>query len=336
MFFWELTEGTFRRWPSDFQPDCGFADKMQQEFQSRNAVCRIPPQAVHLELTSRCDLRCIMCYNTYVQRHRCDMPASSVIGIVHELNVRRVHLQGIGEPLLHPDVIPVVSQLTKEGCYVSLTTNGVHLDGCMLEQLTAAGLRKLVVSLDSVVPEILSEIRGVPDPKNLIENVLHVLSKCRDRLWCEVNIVFFPEHVAATKQTIGFLLGCGPPRAITLIHQQYSSYRDKMPMCDHMPADEMAKLFGLEAAECARRGVILDLLAPRRAPDIRRCLWPWNSLFVLADGRVTPCCCLLDVELGNVMKDSALSVWNGVRYRQLREIMHGPDVPAMCDGCNYL
>jgi MoaA/NifB/PqqE/SkfB family radical SAM enzyme len=41
---------------------------------------------------------------------------------------RHVHLQGWGEPLLHPDLRAIVKDVHAAGCEVGITTNGDLLD----------------------------------------------------------------------------------------------------------------------------------------------------------------------------------------------------------------
>jgi cyclic pyranopterin phosphate synthase len=113
----------------------------------------VPPRAVRLSLTDRCDLACVYCrphrHDGYLER-RLDLPAwkTMVEGLVRA-GVRRVRLTG-GEPLLHPDVVEVVRYLATVGLDdVALTTNATRLAE-LARPLRDAGLHRINVSLDTL------------------------------------------------------------------------------------------------------------------------------------------------------------------------------------------
>ena len=56
-------------------------------------------------------------------------------------------LQG-GEPLVHPEIVRLVSQITGGGIACGLITNGWFLPR-YIDRLAAAGLDRLIISIDS-------------------------------------------------------------------------------------------------------------------------------------------------------------------------------------------
>lgn len=84
------------------------------------------PEVVHLEITSRCNLRCAYCY---VPREDRDMPFDKWAGTIKQLadaGVFQVTFGG-GEPLLRDDA-PALARLADDsGMNVTLTTNGTPL-----------------------------------------------------------------------------------------------------------------------------------------------------------------------------------------------------------------
>lgn len=67
--------------------------------------------------------------------------------ILHRRAVRFVTLQG-GEPLLHPDIVRLVLDITAAGMQAALITNGWFLSR-YITTLAAAGLTRLIISIDS-------------------------------------------------------------------------------------------------------------------------------------------------------------------------------------------
>ena len=72
---------------------------------------------------------------------------SRALPILHRRGIRYLTLQG-GEPLVHPDMVRLVSQTAASGISCALITNGWFLSR-YIKSLTAAGLCQLIVSLDS-------------------------------------------------------------------------------------------------------------------------------------------------------------------------------------------
>jgi cyclic pyranopterin phosphate synthase len=117
------------------------------------SVATTPPRSVRLSLTDRCDLACIYCrphrQDGYLE-DRLDLEAwkTMVHGLVRA-GVRRVRLTG-GEPLLHPQIVPVLAFLATLGLTdLALTTNATRLEA-LARPLRDAGLRRVNVSIDSL------------------------------------------------------------------------------------------------------------------------------------------------------------------------------------------
>ncbi|MEC9067053.1 MAG: GTP 3',8-cyclase MoaA [Pseudomonadota bacterium] len=120
---------------------------------------------LRLSVTDRCDLRCTYCMPARMQF----LPRRDILTLeeLHRLalgfiarGVRRIRLTG-GEPLVRRDVMDLVRALGRQlgqGLEeLTLTTNGLqlarHADG-----LTAAGVRRINVSLDTLEPETFARL----------------------------------------------------------------------------------------------------------------------------------------------------------------------------------
>lgn len=98
------------------------------------------PHAV-VDILRGCNCRCANCYNSAEPRAK---PLEDIKTDVHAIcaarNIVTISLSG-GEPLLHPQVLDVVSYLRKEArVSVSMLTNGILFDVAMAGKLRDAGL----------------------------------------------------------------------------------------------------------------------------------------------------------------------------------------------------
>ena len=98
------------------------------------------PHAV-VDILRGCNCRCADCYNS---AQPCAKPLDDIKADVRAIrsarNVRTISLSG-GEPLLHPQILEIVSYLRHdEHVAASMLTNGILFDDAMAGKLRAAGL----------------------------------------------------------------------------------------------------------------------------------------------------------------------------------------------------
>jgi cyclic pyranopterin phosphate synthase len=120
------------------------------------AAARPPPRTVRISLTDRCDLACVYCRPSrsdgYLEKRLDDEAWKAMVRALVAAGVRRVRITG-GEPLLHPRVVEMVAFVASLGVDdLALTTNATRLAD-LARPLRDAGLGRLTVSLDSLVPE---------------------------------------------------------------------------------------------------------------------------------------------------------------------------------------
>jgi cyclic pyranopterin phosphate synthase len=88
----------------------------------------------------------------YLEKRLDDDAWKTMVRALVQAGVRRLRITG-GEPLLHPRVVDLVAYVASLGIEdLALTTNATRLDR-LARPLREAGLRRLTVSLDSLVPE---------------------------------------------------------------------------------------------------------------------------------------------------------------------------------------
>jgi cyclic pyranopterin phosphate synthase len=116
---------------------------------------------LRVSVTDRCDFRCIYC----MAEDMTFLPKKDVLsleeldrlcGAFVRLGVRKLRLTG-GEPLVRRNIMWLINRLgehLKTGALdeLTITTNGSQL-GKMADQLYAAGMRRINVSLDTLDPE---------------------------------------------------------------------------------------------------------------------------------------------------------------------------------------
>jgi putative metalloenzyme radical SAM/SPASM domain maturase len=114
------------------------------------------PEKIYVELTTRCNLQCRMCVK-YAEGSciaEGDMPLEMFRKILPSLGeVGTLILNGIGEPLLHPDLEEIIAlarlQMPAHGT-IGFQSNGFLLDEHRALHLMQAGLGTICLSLDTM------------------------------------------------------------------------------------------------------------------------------------------------------------------------------------------
>jgi len=95
-----------------------------------------------------------------------------------------VFFGGFGEPLFHPEIVPMVAQVKALGAPVELITNATLLTPDLSRELITAGLDRLWVSIDGATPESYADIRLGATLPQVLQNLAGfreaVLSETRD------------------------------------------------------------------------------------------------------------------------------------------------------------
>ena len=125
------------------------------------ALCK--PAWISIGLTERCNCRCLHC-DIWKLPARSELSSEQWTRIVNELadwlGPSRLYISG-GEPLMRPDLTELVRRASGRGFLVSVVTNGMLLTPTYAQELVAAGLFSLDVSLDALDPAVHDRIRGV-------------------------------------------------------------------------------------------------------------------------------------------------------------------------------
>jgi MoaA/NifB/PqqE/SkfB family radical SAM enzyme len=154
----------------------------------RNGVSG-PPVTLNLNLTRRCNLKCVMCEQ---HRHTSgpkglswydpsrELPLSDWINLLDQTASYRpqLYLTG-GEPTLYPHFAEFLQAAKQRGFMVHLQTNGTLLDR-LADKLISLGVEAVTVSMDGP-QEVHDAIRGQKDAFSKTTAGLRALVAARDR-----------------------------------------------------------------------------------------------------------------------------------------------------------
>ncbi|MCB9778271.1 MAG: GTP 3',8-cyclase MoaA [Alphaproteobacteria bacterium] len=132
---------------------------------------------LRVSVTDRCNYRCTYCMPAEGMSWmpRADLltyeEIGRVVGVFAGLGIRRVRITG-GEPLIRRDIDALVASVagTPGIRDVAMTTNAHHL-ARLADRLAAAGLSRINVSLDSLVPERFARLTRGGDLARVLDGI---------------------------------------------------------------------------------------------------------------------------------------------------------------------
>ena len=108
---------------------------------------------IQVEISSFCNCRCVYCPHTeyranWQNRH---LPLELFSSLAPAFGkTKHIHLQGWGEPFIHPQFIDFLRIAKKAGCTVGTTTNGTILTADKIKEIINEGLDIIAFSLAGV------------------------------------------------------------------------------------------------------------------------------------------------------------------------------------------
>ena len=286
-----------------------------------------PPLKLHVEPTSKCNLRCIMCPQSM------DAVGDDVgymdMGLFREIidqsrdKVREINLFLRGESLLHPEIFEMVRLCDEAGIVSNLSTNATMLTEEYSRRLLEAGLGKMTISFDSGVPSKYEEMRKGAKFDRTLRNVLLLLNEKHRRGESRPYVVMQVIH----------LFEKGETRKVPEIPADF------VDRFEGLPVDEWDTFWAHGWAGTLGD----DDSAYTAVPHGSRyfpCNWLWKSMAIYWDGTVPACCADFTGEqvIGDLKTQSLLEIWNGPPMQALREaqVKGRLDEYSLCAGCDAI
>ena len=324
------------------------------------------PKYLQIEPVGQCNLRCTMC----PIRFRRDGPPygppafmdfDKFVRIVDEfVGLEILHLQGLGEPMMHPRFFEMVSYAANKGIRVTTNSNLTLVSQRKAEECVTSGLDALYVSIDGASPETFERIRVRAKLERVLQNVVAVRD-ARARLQSDTPHLHMV--VVVMRQNLDEL-----PDLVRLAHrlsvesvfvQQLShdfgerglpsQYKPMIRFVDEQslrsePLHRVEEVFAETRKLAQELGVSLRLphtgTRPYAAdtPGRERCDWPFERAYVTYDGRALPCCVTSTpdrADFGDVTAPGSVQkVWRSEKLRVFRERLSSGDPPEVCRSCS--
>jgi PqqA peptide cyclase len=279
-----------------------------------------PPLWLLAELTYRCPLHCVFCYNPVryagVQHELSTAQWVDVMTQARQLGAAQLGFSG-GEPLLRDDLEELVQEAHRLGYYTNLITSGVGLNAARAQRLKDAGLDHVQLSFQDSTRE-LNDFLSHTKTFELKQKVARLI-KAHD--WPMVlNCVLHRHNLPHVRKIIDMAVAL-EAEYLELANTQYYGWawlnRDHlMPThAELLEAEAEVQRFRAEqeasgTVSCRVLFVVPDYFEHRP----KACMNGWGSVFlsVAPDGLAMPCHNARDLpglELPNVTQTPLADIW---------------------------
>ena len=228
---------------------------------------------------------------------------------------------GMGEPLLHKNIAEMVAYAVSRNVAlrVELLTNGSLLTRQMSDRLIAAGLSRLVVSLQGISKDKYRRISKVEiDFENFVANIEYFYRQ-KTGTHVYIKIVDYALDETDTEQKFYEIFGnlCDS-----------IAIENAVPI---MPGVDYEKVLKTSGGNATQFGLPLS--------SIQVCPQPFFTMQINPDGKVVPCYQIsYPAIMGDANHQTLQEIWNGDAYRSLRRAMLNGRSTAndVCAGCNFI
>jgi radical SAM protein with 4Fe4S-binding SPASM domain len=297
-----------------------------------------------IELTNRCNLRCITCAREYELGKQMDkgfMDFEHFKKIIDEAcpYLDSVGLTGLGETLLYKDIIRAAEYIRQKnkGIVISISTNA-HTNNFREQVIQLIPLVDTVqISIDGL-DEIYEKVRINAHFNTFHEN-LRTIVKLAHGTTTDImfNMVVLKENYFQIADVLHFA------------HQEGIRYVNVTPInLVALPELNTGYLKFFDSPEFLKEWHKAQVMA-RNYPEIeftypnfkknthrRMCRYPWNYFYISWDGYMPPCCAKpfpKELNFGNVFDDGLINVLNSKKFRDFRKIWLEKNIPSFCERC---
>jgi len=229
--------------------------------------------------------------------------------------IKVLRFAGMGEPLLHPQITEMIAYATEKQVAekTEIITNASLLDHETSDRLAAAGLSRLLLSIEGVTPEKYQKIsQAKMDFDKFLENIRYCFEH-RGKMHIHAKIVN---------------IALDGPEEEEKFYQMFDQISDSMGIENVMPlypcVDFKEVLKGQDLS-MTQYGVPVS--------KVTVCPQPFYTTQINPDGKVVPCYSIVYPEImGDCTNESIYEIWHGEKFRKFRlKMLEGSKIS--CEAC---
>jgi radical SAM protein with 4Fe4S-binding SPASM domain len=299
---------------------------------------------IQWHITNLCNLRCRHCYqDDFSKRNDLDWAGLKKV-CDNLLNTMRewdkavcIHLTG-GEPLLKPELFPLINHLDQQSMVeeLGIITNGLPIDREMMKRLSGfSKLKKIKISLDGGDAETNDSIRQKETFDKVMQNlpliketgrfeILFMFTAMKRNLRSLPSLFRLCQDIGIDGLIIERFIPLGRGREVMDEVLSKEEWKEMIGMLsDFISTEEEHSFFPYQAFQISFGGEEPELLG---AP----CVVGVDGLCIMPEGSVFPCR-RFPISIGNLLETSLKQIWDESEI--LEKLRRKENLKGKCGNC---
>lgn len=273
------------------------------------------PVVMQIEPTNMCNLQCPLCpvAQKTLRRKSRHMRLEEFKKIVDDVesHVLLFVLWGWGEPLMNPELPPMIRYAADRDIRTVISTNAHFLNNDRkIEEILSSGLSALIVAIDSIHSDIYQKYRKKGSLDKALSGLRTVI-KIKKRIGSPTTINFRMVVMRQNEHEVDAM-----ERIAKKVGADIFSVKTVNPACGEVGLD----------SEFVPKDPRYRRLEYRpgtweRVPVDLNCERPWIMANIHSNGNMVPCCYDFDgsMNMGNAFQEPFGTLWNGRAFAGMRK-----------------
>lgn len=313
-----------------------------------NTEVKVSMKSLSFMITDKCNLKCVFCSkNANMSNARFMSPEfidKTIKDALKWSDIKIINLTG-GEALLHPKIDEILSIIDSYNLQARINTNGTMFNDNTIKMLNKHNARMFTISLDSYVPKIHDQLRGVDGCFNkTVEGIKRAVKEgykifvkatvSNDNVDRILDLMKFVDSLGVYGFSFGRTIPVGRGKELdyasaSFLRKYYKMGRETSEYSlssnmEFLIDDPLRFKFDCRSIELLKKHDISDLWGG--------CSAGCNFLYITLDYDVLSCPVILE-PCGNLNNNSLKEIWEN--SKQLCEFRTRYNLKGKCGSCRF-
>lgn len=306
----------------DCSPTKGGFEKSTQEFFDEYFNNEPQVTNLHIEITSKCNERCLHCYIPHENKVNHIEPDLfyNILEQCQKMNLLHVTLSG-GEPMMHDNFCDFLKRCNEYNFSVNVLSNLTLLNNEIVEEMKRNRLLGVQVSLYSMNPDIHDAITQVKGSFEKTKNAILILKE--NDIPLQISCPIMKQNLNCYNEVVDWG---------KTLNVNVSSDYVIIARYNHTTQNLSNRLSINDVKDVIKQRIVnepnyIDLMEKEAAnkinvnPDDIVCSVCYSSICISENGNVYPCAGWQDYVVGNVNETPLKDIWNNsIKVQYLRSL----------------
>lgn len=313
--------------PTIKQPEKSTQDFLEEHFKGKPQLTNL-----HIEITSKCNERCIHCYIPH-ENKICHIDSNLFYDVLEQSkNMKLLHLTlSGGEPMLHKNFCDFLRKCREYDFSVNVLSNLTLLDDKIIKEMKANPFLGIQVSLYSMNPNIHDEITQMKGSFEKTKNA--ILKLIENDILLQISCPVMKQNKNCYNDVIKWAEKHKIRVSDDFVIIASYNHTTKNLNC-RLSINEIKELINDKIANNAKYLEEMEAEKKRNiTSDDYVCSVCHSSICIAENGNVYPCAGWQDYVVGNVKETSLNNIWDNSEKVQYLRNLRNKDFP-ICIQCS--